>query len=130
MPLLRGHHLICLHFFNGEGYDDAFIKNLADTLRLAEGEDVEISSGADDVCTACLYLKQGKCEQSDSADEDVRAMDAKALKLIGLSTSDMVSWKMIQDKIPRIFHEWYSLYCTDCDWREACEKNSFFIRLV
>lgn len=127
MPLLRGHHLICLHFFDGEGYDDVFIRNLEDTLRRAKEEDVEISSGADDVCVACLHLKHGRCMQTENADKDIREMDAKALTLLGLSISDRVSWKGFKDKIPGIFAEWYSLYCADCDWRKACEKSSFFI---
>ena len=128
MPTLRGHHLVCLHFFDGEGYDEAFIKNIEDTLRLAEEEDVEISSGADDVCAACLHLKQGRCMQSDSADEAIHEMDAKALVFLGLSVSDKVGWKALQNKVPGIFPQWHSLYCTNCDWRGACEKNRVFIR--
>jgi hypothetical protein len=130
MPLLRGHHLICLHFFNGEGYDDAFIKNLEDTLRLAEDEDVEIAPAADDVCAACYHLKEGRCMQSDNADEAIRKMDAKALLLLGLSISGRVNWKVLQDRVPGIFSEWYSLYCVDCDWRDVCEKNAFFRKLM
>ena len=127
MPLLRGHHLVCLHFFNGEGYDDAFIKNLENTLRRAEADEVEIASGADDVCACCLHLKQGRCEQAENADEDICEMDAKALTLLGLSISDSVGWNVLQDNIPEIFSKWYSLYCTGCNWRGACEKNDFFI---
>lgn len=126
--MLRGHHLICLHFYDGEGYDDAFIKNLEDTLRSAEEDEIEISSGADDVCAACLHLKHDRCEQTDSADENIREMDAMALKLLDLSVSDRVRWNVLQDKIPGIFPEWYLRYCIDCDWKGACEKNSFFIR--
>ena len=130
MPILRGHHLVCLHFFDGEGYDAAFIKNLEDTLRRAEWEDVEISSGADDVCAACLHLKEGRCMQADNADEAVSKMDAKALALLGLSVADKVRWNAIQDKVPEIFPQWYLLYCKECDWRGVCEKDSFFQRLV
>ena len=130
MSLLRGHHLICLHFFDGEGYDDAFIKNLEDTLRSAEDEDVEISSGADNVCAACLHLKEGRCMQTENADEAIREMDARALALLGLSMPGRVRWNVLQNKIPGIFPEWYLLYCTDCDWRGVCEKNDLFRGLL
>ena len=125
MLLLRGHHLICLHFFDGEGYDDAFIKNLEATLRSAEEEDVEITSGADDVCAACLHLKEGRCMQSENVDDEISEMDAKALKLLGLSISDRISWNALQNKVPAIFPEWYSLYCIDCDWQKVCKRNGY-----
>ncbi len=130
MPKLRGHHLVCLHFFDGEGYDDAFIKNLEDALCRTKSEDVEIAPGADDVCAACLHLKEGRCMQSEGADKAIREMDAKALELLGLSISDRVGWKALQDRIPGIFPEWYSLYCVDCDWRDVCQKNTFFRKLM
>ena len=126
MPLLRGHHLVCLHFYDGEGYDDAFIKNLEDTLRSAEGDEIEISAGADDVCAACLHLKGGSCMQADNADEAIRKMDSRALALLGHSVYDTVGWNVLRDKISGIFPEWYSLYCKGCGWRKACEQNSFF----
>ncbi|HDL01563.1 MAG TPA: DUF1284 domain-containing protein, partial [candidate division Zixibacteria bacterium] len=28
MVRLRAHHLICLHFYRGEGYSEGFIENL------------------------------------------------------------------------------------------------------
>lgn len=28
MQMLKGHHLICLHFFNCGGYDEEFIENI------------------------------------------------------------------------------------------------------
>ena len=127
MPILRGHHLVCLHFFDGEGYDEAFINNLEDTLRRAEDADVEITEGADKVCAACLHLKEGRCMQSEGADKEIRGMDRKALELLGLSTGDKTGWKALRSKVPEIFPEWYSLYCIDCDWRKMCNKNYLFM---
>ncbi len=130
MPLLRGHHLICLHFFHGEGYDEAFIKNLRNTLSRAEKEEITISSGADDVCTSCLYLKQSRCRYAENADEEILKMDTKALALLSLSRIDKVRWNTLKNKIHEIFSEWFFLYCTECDWRGACEKNTFFQQLL
>jgi len=53
---LRGHHLICLNFFKGEGYSEDFISNIHSVI----GEDnIEIVQGPDDVCAWCPYLKDG-----------------------------------------------------------------------
>ena len=59
---LRGHHLICLPFFTGDGYNPEFIRNLKEILiRAQSGEEVEVCSGVDDVCTMCPFLKERRC---------------------------------------------------------------------
>ena len=129
MPSLRGHHLVCLHFFDGEGYDEAFIKNLKNLLHRVEEEEITISSGADDVCKSCPYLKQSKCLYAENSDEEIIEMDTKALSLLALSHGDKVEWCALKEKIRKIFPEWFSLYCIECDWRNACEKNASFQKL-
>lgn len=129
MPLLRGHHLVCLNFFNGEGYDETFIKNLKTLLARVEEEEITISSGADDVCRSCPYLKEKKCLYAKNSDEDIMGMDAKALSFLALSHGDKVKWEELKDKTAKIFPEWFSLYCKECDWRNACEKNASFQKL-
>ncbi len=129
MPLLRGHHLICLNFFNGEGYDKAFIKNLRNLLDRAEEKEITISFGADDVCRSCPYLEENRCLYSINSDEESMEMDRKAWALLALSHGDKVEWSALKEKIPKIFPEWFSLYCKECDWRNACEKNAFFQKL-
>ena len=126
MIALRGHHLICLHFFSGEGYDEAFADNLRKILSRAEIEDVEITSGADDVCNACPHLCHGRCEHSDGADEYIRKMDAMAIDLLNLPIRDKVRWTALKESVHVILHQWHDLYCSECDWRAACEKNELF----
>jgi len=130
MPLLRGHHLVCLHFFNGEGYDEAFINNLKNLSSLVEKEKITVSSGADDVCRSCHYSGEKRCLYSESSEEEIKGMDAKALSLLALSCEDKVIWLALKEKICRIFPEWFSLYCIECDWRKTCEKNVLFQSLL
>jgi hypothetical protein len=130
VPLIRGHHLICLYFFNGDGYDEDFIENLRVTLRRAEGEPVRVSSGADDICKSCLHLRGGRCEQLDGAERVIQRMDRKALELMGLSVGERVWWDRLRGEIEDVFPQWYSLYCSDCDWRGACMKSSFYRKLM
>jgi hypothetical protein len=130
MPRLRGHHLVCLHFFHGEGYDETFIENLKKVINRAEQDSVTISSGADDVCKKCIYLKKGRCESSDNADKAIQKMDLKALALMGHSEGDKVKWDDIKNNVRKIFPDWYFQYCTECEWKKACEKDDYFKQLL
>ncbi len=56
-------------------------------------------------------------------------MDSKALELLGLSPGSRIRWQTLRERIPEIFPVWFSLYCTECDWRGACEKDKLFREL-
>ena len=129
MPRLRGHHLICLHFFNGEGYSPEFVGNLRDILENTKSGDVEISQGADDICKGCPHLKQSMCRYSEDADEGIREMDKRALELLGEGEGSKVKWHEIRKRIPELFHSWYRVYCTTCAWKWACERNASYRQL-
>ncbi|HZV46987.1 MAG TPA: DUF1284 domain-containing protein [Thermodesulfovibrionales bacterium] len=127
---LRGHHLICLHFFRGEGYSAEFTANLREILkRAATGEGIEVASEADNVCNICPYLKGQECFYRKESDPEIRGMDREALMLLELKVRDIVLWPDIRKKIPAIFRRWSEEFCRVCDWRLACEKNAFFWQL-
>jgi len=123
----RGHHLICLHFFKGEGYSREFIENLQKILKRAgHGEEIEVCSGPDEVCRICPYLKEEKCLYDKDAETEIRKMDRMALQLLSLNTDDRVTWTHIKEKVPEIFIQWAREFCKDCDWRWVCEKDIQF----
>ncbi len=130
MPILRGHHLICLHFFNGEGYDESFIHNLKKVMDRADNESVAISSGADDVCNHCVFLKKGRCESSGTSEKAIKKMDIKALALLNQSVGDIVEWAEIKENVSSIFPDWYFQYCTECEWKKACVNHEYFRQLL
>lgn len=114
---LRGHHLICLNFFRGEGYSEAFIKNIHSVIGK---EKVEVVKGPDDVCAICPYLKDNKCSNNEYTDEEIMFQDKEALKLLGFKPGMIVDWKNIADKIPEIIQEWKVQFCLDCVYRKVC----------
>jgi hypothetical protein len=127
---LRGHHLICLHFFKGEGYNPEFIKNLREILKKVEaGEELEVCSGADNVCKMCPYLKGKVCLYDKDAEAEIRAMDKRAMGLLRLKTMDRVKWQEIRKRILEIFHVWSEEYCKECDWRKVCEKTGMYRKI-
>ena len=124
---LRGHHLICLHFFRGEGYNTKFIENLRKILQKAEDrEKIKVHPGADDVCTVCPHLTEGKCFYNEDADSGIKEMDRFALQLLKLEAGENILWQEISIKIPDMFGEWYRRYCRGCSWKWACEEKEGF----
>ena len=127
---LRGHHLICLHFFKGEGYNPEFVKNLREILKRVEaGEELEVCSGADDVCKTCPYLKGKLCLYDKDAEAEIRAMDKRAMGLLRLKIMDRVNWQEIRERIPEAFHVWSEEYCKECEWRRVCEKTGMYRKM-
>jgi hypothetical protein len=126
IPRLRGHHLICLHFFNGKGYSPEFTKNLRTVLRVAAESGVEVSQGADDVCRACPYLKDEKCMYDEHSDEEITEMDGFALKLLHEAPGIETEWHLIKERVLEIFPLWLERYCKKCSWEKACEENPLY----
>ncbi|MGD0887191.1 MAG: DUF1284 domain-containing protein [Thermodesulfovibrionales bacterium] len=129
MPKLRGHHLICLQFFHGEGYNAKFVDNLGVIRESMRDEPIDISVGTDDVCGKCPYLKGNACGYDKCAEEEIGEMDERALRLLRVAPGGRAVWDEISEKLPRIFNEWYTVYCTVCNWREACEKDDYYRQL-
>jgi len=128
---LRGHHLVCLHFFKGEGYNLEYVENLAYILKRAEaGDGIEVAAGADDVCNTCPSLKEGLCLYAADAEAGIREMDISALTWLGLKDKDEIRWSDIQKKLPDIFLEWSKKYCKGCGWKRVCEKQEKFHRFI
>jgi len=119
---LRGHHLICLQFFTGEGYSAGYVSNLRDVLKRAEtGEEIEVCSGTDDICTPCPHREGDSCIYSRDAETEIKEMDRKAIELLELEVPMKVTWLAIKKKIPEVLYEWSLSYCKKCNWRPVCE---------
>lgn len=126
IPKLRGHHLICLHFFSGKGYNPEFVKNLKDILEKTTEMGAEISSEADDVCSKCPYLKGERCSSSGQSNDEIMEMDKFALKLLKEAAGNKIKWHVIKQRITDIFPLWLERYCKKCRWEDACKEDPFY----
>jgi len=116
MHRLRGHHLICLHFFRrGE---ENFRENLSRIL--SSISEVEVVKGVDDVCKACRY-NEGFCNYSSKAEEEVSELDRFALHKLGVEVGSKVKWEELKAKVSKIIEEWKDFACRNCDWRGDCD---------
>lgn len=128
---LRGHHLICLNFFKGEGYSPDFVANLRNVLERAEaGEQIELCEGADDICSACPSLQEKRCLYGEDSEKEIRKMDRAAIELLRIQPGVKISWPKIKERIPEIFVSWAEKFCRECDWSVVCRNNKVFTLLL
>jgi hypothetical protein len=128
---LRGHHLVCLQFFRGEGYNREFIANLEDVIGRAEkGEEIEVVEGADDVCRACPALKGDECVAKPGVDAEIREMDKEAASHLGVKVGERVRWQEVSPKVAATPKDWFAGFCAGCDWEKACVERKSALGLI
>ena len=120
--LLRPHHALCIRFFEGKGYSEAFIRHMTDVIDMLQRDDPAITlvDGCDILCEQCPHNTGGVCDH----DEKVRGIDQRALEKMALPVGSVLPW-----------HECYTRaydsiikagrlkeVCRDCQWLSICEK--------
>ena len=119
---LRPHHALCLLFFEGKGYSQAFVEN----MWAVAGEPshvVQITPGCDTLCQACPHNQDGICDD----EAKVSLFDERALNLTG---------SLLDEEQPIPLNELcLSVYenilqqgklaevCGECEWADLCQEK-------
>lgn len=120
---LRGHHLVCLHYYQGKGYAPDFVEKLTALISRAEtGEEIEVVLGADDVCRTCPNLSNGQCAHKEGAEQEIRTLDEMARSFLAVDAGDQVSWQELKNKVGSAPEDWFASFCKGCDWLSLCDQ--------
>ncbi|APG83756.1 DUF1284 domain-containing protein [Sinorhizobium americanum] len=126
MVRLRGHHLLCLLTFVGEGYTPAFTGNFRlIAARLSAGEEIEIVEGPDDICAPMLDQPEAHCRNSDIRKRDAWALAAIDERLgISLkpgSVLDLGGGRLVALR-SAFAAGLIRAACNECEWSEFCTR--------
>ncbi len=124
---LRGHHLICLQFYRGQGYSDDFVANLDRVQKSAAETPALIVSGPDDVCAACPGLgADGTCQHPDTGEAEALRIDALALQLLDAAIGETLSLSEAHARLSgdaAAVGRWRAESCGSCLWENACDDG-------
>jgi hypothetical protein len=118
---LRGHTLLCLQGFRGEGYSEEFVENMAAVHRLLAEEPetlVEVLTSPDVVCGACPHHRAVGCTlKGQESEEEMADQDGVVLGKLGLKAGARVSWREILERISRsVAGDDLPSICGTCRW--------------
>ncbi len=121
MLRLRGHNLLCLQDFQGEGYDEIFVANMGrihEILFTDPDSLVTVVTEPDDICRVCPHLGHEGCAIGGSgSEEQIRKKDLRTLQILGLSPGSVYKWEYIMERIKKtITNALIEDLCKDCMW--------------
>ncbi|HEU4686102.1 MAG TPA: DUF1284 domain-containing protein [Nitrospira sp.] len=118
---LRGHTLLCLQGFRGEGYSPGFVRNMADVHRFLNHHPdawIEVIDSPDSICAACPHQAASGCTLNDDrSEEEMKRQDGVVLERLGLQPGSRLRWREILDRIRRsVRGDDLPALCGTCRW--------------
>lgn len=117
---LRPHHGLCIQFFEGKGYDEAFTLNMTQIIAQLETENnlINLTPDCDVLCAACPNNMGGVCTDN----EKVASIDKRTLNTSGLDIFRKILWseykKLLKDEIIETGR--LKEVCRNCCWSRIC----------
>lgn len=117
--LIRPHHMLCLQFFEGKGYSDEFVTNMADIKDILDKQNpyVEIVSGVDDICMKCPNYIEGNCKNEKNVLEHDKRVYEQIHDIHKLSNWSEIC-KSVDNEI--ILKGKVKAVCGQCRWSDIC----------
>lgn len=118
---LRGHHLLCVHGFQGMGYSPGFIKKMetiVDEIRDEEKDfPIRVVADLDDACGACPHNGGTVCMASENADERIKSMDIRVIEHLKLEPGKLYrKSKLVHWTAKNVKPDDLDTLCKNCSW--------------
>jgi hypothetical protein len=118
---IRGHTLLCLQGFRGEGYSPEFVENMAAIHRqLADDptHPVLVVDVPDAICSSCPNLRDEECHlHGPGSEEGMIAQDQDVMHRLRIAWGEELPWKEILHRISQaVSGEMLPKICGRCPW--------------
>lgn len=118
---LRAHHGMCLAYFRGVGYSQAFVDNMTRLQQdIPRNPSVRVTAQEDAVCRCCPHLQDGVCTET----EKVVKYDRMVLQLCGIPENTVLPlcafMALVQERILKPGRR--ESVCGDCEWNALCRE--------
>jgi len=118
---LRGHTLLCLQGFRGEGYSPEFVSNMAAIHRMLNEDldrQIEVIASPDTVCAACPHRQSSGCTLNGARSEtEMVEQDHEVMRRLGLVAGDRLRYGDLLERIRKsVRGDDLPSICGNCRW--------------
>ena len=112
---LRPHHINCIYFFEGLGYDEKFTQNMKNIIdKLSKNKlSLKFVKNCDCLCKYC----PNKIDNSCKTEEHIKQLDELTIINYNLDLNKIYSFQEIYDNYYKNFDKMKFLnICQSCEW--------------
>ena len=120
---VRGHHLLCLLAYTGEGYSPEFQKQFVRMVDAYKDPEtlLEVVDSPDDACTACPHLAAAGCRsEMDGPEQEVARLDRQVLDALGLTPGNYLAGE-VHRRLRSLGMDDLKALCSACSWFERLD---------
>lgn len=120
---LRPHHGLCVRFFEGKGYSDAFTAHMAEIIeQLKQNPRIRLTVDQDEICSCCSNFGENGCDSL----EKVSAYDKAVLHLCCLKEGECLLFSEFERRIKEhiILSGRLGEVCAGCEWSGICHGSA------
>lgn len=119
--ILRGHHILCVHGFQGMGYSPNFVKNMTEIVKSMRNEElafpVQVANGFDEVCRVCPHKGESGCEASQDSDAHAKELDRRVINHLGLDADEVYDKEqLVRLTAEKVRPDDLDMLCAGCSW--------------
>jgi len=118
--VLRGHHLLCVHGFQGMGYSPEFVKKMAEIVAFIRDEQIDfpikVVNELDETCLVCPHSRAGICN-APKANEFVQNLDSKVLTHLQIEKNQLYyKEELVSLVAEKVKPDDLDFLCEGCSW--------------
>lgn len=121
MRTLRGHHLLCVHGFQGMGYSESFVEKMTEIVAFMRDDrtdgPIRVIAALDEACYACPYHGVDRCEADEQSNDHVLTMDRRVLNHLQLKENKVyMKSELIERTKQAVEPDDLDVLCAGCSW--------------
>lgn len=127
--ILRGHHLLCVHGFEGMGYSPAFVEKMSKIVSEIRNETLDypirVVIGLDETCFHCPHKGDGFCN-SPMSDSHVVNLDKNIMGYLGIKHGEVYKKSELVSLVAnKVEPDDLDFLCKGCSWLSygVCKKG-------
>jgi uncharacterized protein len=122
---IRAHHILCLQGFQGYGYSQDFVRNLAEINAHLESHpscSLQVVAEVDLICQKCPHQEGGNCHKTVNSNPLMKHMDLMVLKKMGLEEGQKITAQKMYSRLIEVFKSKKDRQeiCRECYWKDKC----------